>query len=104
MHLHSDFCFPSFQAVQLSDRPDEAQLQNLQESLRISLLNDGEFPCRVSIARIYKRIGHILSCRGDFVAAVEQYELALGVYPRAGKSEDSKEMTRLRRKIFDALV
>jgi tetratricopeptide (TPR) repeat protein len=88
---------------QISDRPDEA-LQSLQKALRISLLTDGEFPCRVSIARIYERIGNILSSRGDSVAAVEQYELALGVYSRAGKSDDSKEMTSLNRKIFDAVV
>jgi hypothetical protein len=98
MHLHSDICFSFFRRCNPSFRFRTGPKRHYRgfRNLR-SLLNDGEFPCRVFIARIYNRIGNVLCSRGDYVAAVEQFELALSVYSRAGKSEESKEMTRLRR-------
>lgn len=76
----------------------------LQEALRISLLNDGEFPRRLSIARIYERLGSLLASQGDSIGAAEQYELAVDVYSRAGKSDDCPEITCLRQKMSDAMV
>jgi hypothetical protein len=62
-------------------------------------LGHGPYYRNVSLVwRIYERIGSILCSRGDsFRVCGEQYELALNVDSREGKSN-------LKRKIFDAVA
>jgi tetratricopeptide (TPR) repeat protein len=79
-------------------RQDEA-VEKLKEGLAIYLVNAGDYPSSEAIAKLYEKIGSLLATKGDNRAAVENFRLAIEVHRRRGKSDESREVTSLFRKV-----
>eukprot|EP00548_Thalassiothrix_antarctica_P012071 CAMPEP_0194160688 /NCGR_PEP_ID=MMETSP0152-20130528/78528_1 /TAXON_ID=1049557 /ORGANISM="Thalassiothrix antarctica, Strain L6-D1" /LENGTH=195 /DNA_ID=CAMNT_0038870397 /DNA_START=691 /DNA_END=1278 /DNA_ORIENTATION=- len=85
---------------------DEAS-EYFQESLRLYRLNIGEFPWQSSVARLHESIGDIALEQQQKVSPltseqkqiIENYEFALEIYRRAGKSDTENALKKLMEKI-----
>ena len=79
----------------MGDQYRDEALERYQEAMSIYLFNTGEFPCRKSIAELYAKIGNLQSDKGEVVAAVESFRLAVDVYRRLGKTDEDEVVKHL---------
>ena len=87
------------EAHQLMGNLTEAR-EYFENSLRMYRLNIGEFPWQPSIARTHELFGDLLlSIDESPELAVENYEIAVEVYRRSGKSEADRVIINLTEKI-----
>lgn len=87
------------EAHQLMGNLTEAR-EYFENSLRMYRLNIGEFPWQPSIARTHELFGDLLLRMDESPElAVENYEIAVEVYRRSGKSEADRVIINLTEKI-----
>lgn len=90
------------EAERLIGNLDQA-LEYTENALRIYRKNIGEFPWQPTVARLHESLGDLRLETNDSSTrlAIENYEIAVEVYHRAGKSESDKPITKLLKKISD---